>query len=475
MYIELLTDSQLEQLRDGVLHTLESVGMVFQNERILNALSRMGASIDYANETAKFPRRLVEAFIEDCQRQVAHATARKPKRFEPPPLPFMGVQVAQFYFDYECKERRAGRRQDFITMIHFADALEPGRAVGHCLLMSDIPHLIEPLEAVALLIEHAHKPGYTYPHYIEQFDYLADIGEIYCGDRNRFLIGGIFITSPLRVCKRAADFLVKKIDLGLPCGVGTMPVMGASAPVTYAGAIVVASAEIIGTWMAIRALNEGAELNAGIGAGSIDMRTGNATFCSPEAMLYNFATVEFFRKVTGKKINVAGGSDYTDARMPGLYAAFEKATKAMMVACFTGRHPGAGQGMLESGKTLSPEQLLLDREMTEMVRLFAEPIEVNAETLALDAIEQVGIGLHSSYLESEHTLKWHRSALWQPRFLDRSVWEGFERERAKEEAAVERAHATFKETLTRYQPPQVDERMLRDIHSVIERARRNLL
>ena len=60
-----------------------------------------------------------------------------------------------------------------------------------------------------------------------------------------------------------------------------------------------------------------------------------------------------------------GGGEYSDAREPGLYAALEKAYKAMTIAAFTGFHPPIGQGMLETGKTLSPAQLLIERDLSE--------------------------------------------------------------------------------------------------------------
>ncbi|NLC57090.1 MAG: hypothetical protein GX774_09655 [Armatimonadetes bacterium] len=467
----LLTDSDCEQIRDAVLRTLERVGMMIQNAQLREALERAGARVDHAAERAWFPPALVTGVLEALR--AAHpAPAEAPRRVAPG-LPTLGVQVAQFYLDWAKRERRPGNRQDFLTMIRLGDVIAAGD-VGHALLMTDVPPLLEPLEAVALLCEHARRPGYTYPHHVEQFEYLAEIGEIWEGRRDRFLIGGVFLTSPLRLCRRAADFLAWRVSRGMECGLGTMACVGASVPVTLAGAITVTAAEVIGTWVAMKALRPETPVGVGLACGSVDMRSGNASYCSPEAMLLNFGTREFLQRVSGVTAGISGADDYCDAKFPGLAAAMEKALKAMTIAAYTGIQPGVGEGMLESGKTLSPEQLLIEREVTEHVRRLAQPLSVSPETLALEAIEEVGFGAQTTYLNCEHTLRHFREALWHPRLLDRTVWHEFAAEAQGETKLVERAHQQFQELLAAYQPPQPDPEKLKAIRAVIDQAKRNL-
>lgn len=466
----LLTDTDFEQIRDAALLTLERVGMVIQNETLLAALEKAGATVDRATERARIPRALT---LEMIERQRRRATEETPPRRVAPGLPGVGTQVAQFVLDCEKRERRSGNREDLIRLIHFGDALHPDRPVGHVLLMTDVPPLLEPLEAVALLAEHAHHPGHTYPHHAEQFDYLAEIGEIWEGNRERFLVGGVFVTSPLRLCRRAADFMVKRLRQGLGCSCATMACVGASVPVTLAGALTVTAAEILGAWAASYAFCPEAPLSGGLACGSIDMRTGNASYCSPEAMRLNFGTRELFHRLCGASLGIAGACDYTDAKFPGAAAAMEKAFKVMTVLAYTGLQPPVGEGMLESGKTFSPEQLLIERDVTEQVRRLAQPVVVSPETLARETIEAVGVD--ASYLDSEHTAHHFRQALWHPELLDRSVWRGFDTEARGEADLVARAHRRAQEILAAYQPPQPDPQKLRAIRAVIEQARRALI
>jgi trimethylamine--corrinoid protein Co-methyltransferase len=51
-----------------------------------------------------------------------------------------------------------------------------------------------------------------------------------------------------------------------------------------------------------------------------------------------------------------------------------------------------GSGMLELGVTFSMEQLVLDNEIIAMEKKAMEGIVINEETLAVDAIKEIGVG-----------------------------------------------------------------------------------
>ncbi len=227
---------------------------------------------------------------------------------------------------------------------------------------------------------------------------------------NWFSWGAVNPAHPSRFEKVVADKFVRQARLGVPIGLNSMAVAGATAPVTVAGYVVVASAEIIATWIAARALNPKVPLTGAIWAGTIDMRTGQVSYSAFDAMLRAFAVVEFLRRWCGITIRVGGG-EYCNARKVGLYAALEKAYKAMMIAAFTGCHPPLGEGMIECGKTLSPVQLLLERELGVSLKHFGKSIEVTPETINLDEIIEVGFGFEKTYLESKNTLNHFRSSL----------------------------------------------------------------
>jgi len=481
MCINILSDSDLDQLADATLTVLARAGVMYQSEGVLEALEAAGAEVDRDSHRARLPRRMIEAIIERQRRRAGPegppATRREPGPVDGP-LPGIQNQVAQFYYDHERGERRAGNRQDLVRMVQFGDALDERCSVDQVLLMHEEPPPVEPLEALAVLLEHTSRPGSTYPHFAEQFPYVEEIGEIYAGDPHRLWSAAhyIFMVSPLRMDRRACDYMVGLIRRGLPCAIGTQPVSGVSAPVTRAGAIVVGAAEILAGWAAAAALDPDLELSSGsILSGAVDMPTANVTFCSPESMVQDIGCVELFRRRFGGRVTVAVPSDYTSAKLPGFQAGFEKAFEAMAVSAHTGGYPGMGAGLLDSGKMFSPLQLLIDRELQSFLWRFSAGVQVDEEEIALDLITSVGSGIGASYLDSEHTLQRYRQSLWFPDLMDRTVWRGEQEEEHPDEGLLARAHAQFREVMSRYRPPEVDPDMLAKVRQVVDRARRDLV
>jgi len=464
----LLKDSDVEPLAEGVSTVLEKVGIVCQNEEILKALEAAGAEVDYESQRAVFPKEMQQEYVEQIRKESA-GQADASAEFRGPGGGVIGTQIAQYYYDHEKKEKRSSNKSDFVTLIKFGDALHPEAGVGHGLSLTDVPPLIEPMEAALLLAEYAHKPQPAFAWNVKCVDYLIEMGEI-LGIENWFSWGAVCFAHPLRFDKDVADKFVRRVKSGTSTGLTAMPVAGMTTPVTLSGFIVVSSAEYLATWIAARALNPEVPLGGSMWAGTLDMKTGEVSYCSPDAMLYAFAAVEFVRRWCGKLIAVGGG-EYCAAKAPGLYAAYEKAYKAMMIAAFTGQHPNIGSGMLDNGKVLSPVQLLLERDLAAGVRHCARKVQVAPEDIGMETILDVGSGLDKTYLESEHTLRHFRECLWLPEFIDRSGWKGFE----QEEAILADIQKKVNELLAAYRKPEVDPDKLAKMRAVIERAKKELL
>ncbi len=462
----LLGDEDIQPLADGVCEVLEKVGILCQNQELLSALEAAGARVDYGAERARFPRDMVLQFAEQLK-QVGNETQQADEKFVAPALPTLGIQIAQFYYDWEQQDRRSGNREDFITLIKLADVLHPEVDAGHSLLLTEVPPMVEPLEAAMLLAEYSHSPGLAFAWHVDQVDYLKEMGEI-LGIEDWFTWGAICFAHPLRFDKDVADKFVRRAQEGTSVGLTGMPIAGFTTPATVEGFIAVSSAEHLATWITARAVNPQVPLSGSMWAGSIDMRTGEVSYCAFDAMYYAFAAVEFLRRWCGMKVPVGGG-EYCSAKVPGLYAALEKAYKAMTIAAFTGQHPGIGQGMLDDGKILAPVQLMLERDLG--VGHFGREIDPTPENIAMPSIVEVDLGLKLDHLRTEHTLNNFRSTLWLPEFIERSGFEGPEQERRM----LDQAQAKVNELLSQYEKPQGREEQLAEMRKVVERAREELV
>jgi trimethylamine:corrinoid methyltransferase-like protein len=221
--------------------------------------------------------------------------------------------------------------------------------------------------------------------------------------------------------------------------------------------------------MAARALNPSVGLGGSMWAGTIDARTGAVSYSATDAMSYAVATVAFLRLWAGVRIAVGAG-DYCDAREPGLYAALEKAYKSMTVTACTGQPWAAGTGLLDEGRTISPVQLLLDRELSGSAAWLARGFDVEAVEAGVQAAVEIGLGFGSNHLASGHTARHFRNSLWLPRYADRRGWT-----READEAAVRRAQADIDRMVAEYRKPADRDGVLGRVRGVIDRARRVLL
>ncbi len=77
--------------------------------------------------------------------------------------------------------------------------------------------------------------------------------------------------------------------------------------------------------------------------------------------------------------------------MPDTQSGHEKTITGLLPA-FAGANTLYGAGMLELGVTFSMEQFVIDCDIITMIRKAMAGIPVNDETLAVDAIKEVGAG-----------------------------------------------------------------------------------
>lgn len=462
----LIEDRHIEPLADATMQVLQRVGILCQNTELIDALADSGAEVDRHAQRVRFPRAMVERFVDSLRhgtQTLAHDEGSS--RLVPPPFPALGGQVAQYFYDDDACCKRLGTSVDFITLIKLGDALHRDAGVGHCLLCTDTPPMLEPLHAALLLSEYAHRPCWVYPWNVRQIPYLEEMGAI-LGVDNLWAWVAICFGHPLRFDTDVADRFVAMARAGQPIGLTAMPVAGVTTPVSIEGFIAVSAAEHVATWMAARAINPSVALAGSQWAGTVDMRTGSVSYSAFDAMYHAFASIEFIRRWTGVSIP-PGSGEYCDARTPGMYAVLEKLYKSMTVAAFTGYHPGIGQGMLECGKTLSPAQLMLERDMSAGLRQYGRMPQPCAETLPLDLVTDVDLGLKSNYLEARHTLEHFRECLWLPEFVDRSGYAGPQ----SDEAALAAAHARVQELVASHEKPEGREEQLAAMREVIQRAR----
>ena len=124
-----------------------------------------------------------------------------------------------------------------------------------------------------------------------------------------------------------------------------------------------------------------------------------------------------------------------------------------------------GGGMLELGMTFSLEQLVLDNDMISMTKKAMQGIPVNEETMAVDSIDQVGIG--NNFLAHKTTRK-NIDLPSSPMLIDRLMYGDWEMAGAKDIATV--AHEKVVDVMKNHEVAPIDADLLKDMQAVVEKA-----
>ena len=108
----------------------------------------------------------------------------------------------------------------------------------------------------------------------------------------------------------------------------------------------------------------------------------------------------------------------------------------------------------------------MDAEIFSWNALHRRRHQVDDETIALDAIKQVGIG--GNYLGQRHTRR-HMKDVWRPRLLDRSMWDAWVA--SGREGAYEKATALVEQLLAEHEVRAARRRGQRDAGAHRRRGR----
>jgi trimethylamine--corrinoid protein Co-methyltransferase len=147
-----------------------------------------------------------------------------------------------------------------------------------------------------------------------------------------------------------------------------------------------------------------------------DPATAGLPAAGPSAALFQLAAAQLATLVG---LPLVAGGVRTTSHEPDWQACTQDAFASLSTAA-AGADVTGGAGTLGAGAAWSPQQLVMDAEIFSWNAMIAAGIEVEDETIALDAIKEVGIG--GNYLGQRHTRR-HMKDVWRPRLLDRSMWD----------------------------------------------------
>jgi trimethylamine--corrinoid protein Co-methyltransferase len=423
---QMLTPDSCELIHRASLEILRRTGVRVYHAEALKLLAGSGA-VHIEGDLVRFQPGLVEWALRGVPSRIAlcrRGSDEVVAALEGTNVTFGTGSDCPTYLDPRTGGRRPFRLADNVDCIHVVDALPE---LQFCMSMG-IPTEVQTSpyrQQFALMLEHTSKPIVFVCNDRSDCEAIVAMASAAAGGIERLQVSPAILlysepSSPLRHTETATGKLLYMAEQSLPVVHVPAPVQGATAPVTLAGALAQANAEMLSGLVIHQLKRAGAPFVYGSGILHLDMRSMISVYTSPEFVLARVAVAEMGRFYGMPTWGFAGDANscVVDEQ------AASEATFSIFAALLAGNNLTHDIGYLESGLTTSPEMIVLCDEIISMLRAFMAGVSFTDNTLALDVIHEVGPD--GTFLDSEHTLQNFRG-LWRPSLFSRlggAAWAG---------------------------------------------------
>jgi trimethylamine---corrinoid protein Co-methyltransferase len=471
--LQILDRKNVQEIHSSALQVLENTGIVIDHADALKALRSAGVKIDQDRKLARFPRRVVQEYVHKSPSHFVQAGRnRKHDLLVKPGSVFArSLSGCSHILDIETGLCREATTEDTKDGARILDSLDNIHFCGGWIYPGDEHPSYRDVSLFKIFLENSEKHICLQAYQGRNLEFMIEMGKVVQGGekelRRRPILSVVLApSSPLRLGK----FMIDQLDLagryGIPALFCSTPIAGATSPITLAGQLVMLHTENLAGIAISQMLHPGAPVVYAPRPNTMDMRTGNASWGSIEFGIMSAACVQLGHYCGLPVDTYSLGSD---SKSLDEQAAVERSLNLALPA-LAGADLLTGAGFIETIRTASFAQAVIDNEILGMLYRTIRGVNVNDDTLALRLIDRIGPG--GSYLADKHTRKHVLSEHFIPTIFDRNVRETWERKGARD--AVQTAKEKVQEILAKHQPNELDKAVQEDLDSIMTRAKQAL-
>ncbi len=453
---EVASADELESIHLASLRVLEEIGMDFLDPEARDLLKAAGADVQDGSERVRFAPELVLERIQTAPSSFTlHATnPAHALEIGGDWIAFGSVASAPNVNDLD-RGRRVGNRADYQDLIRLCQMLEVVHFfAGYPVEPIDLHASVRHLHAIHDLLTLADKPIHCYSLGRQRNRDAIEMVRIARGiddatlEREPSVFTVINSSSPLRLDTPMLQGILEMSSRNQVVVMTPFTLAGAMAPVTLAGALVEQNAEALAGITLTQVVRAGSPVAYGGFTSNVDMQSGAPAFGTPEYMRTAMIGGQLARRygLPYRSSNVSA-ANAVDAQ-----AAYESVFSlwgAIMGGVNLLMH---GAGWMEGGLHAGFEKVILDAELLGMVAAFLDPVVVDDDTMAMEAMVEVGPGGH--FFGAQHTQSRFKTAFHKPMLSD---WRNYETwQEAGSPEAAGKANRLWKELLAAYEPPPMD-------------------
>jgi trimethylamine--corrinoid protein Co-methyltransferase len=298
------------------------------------------------------------------------------------------------------------------------------------------------------------------------------MGEILFGGRESIeetpaSISLINCNSPLRWDDRMLDAQFEYSAANQPVVLTPFLLMGAMSPVTIPATLVQQIAEALSGIALSQLIRPGTPVVFGSFLSNIDMQSGSPQFGTPESAIGLLCTGQIARHF-GLPFRAGGGLN--SSQMPDAQAAYESLMTMLPTFLAGTNFVMHSAGWLEGGLVSCFEKYVIDVQVLESLQKEFTPLEIDEDSLAFGAHEEVGHGGH--FLGAMHTMERFRTCFYRPFLSSSDNFERWTRNGSKDTAA--RAGDIYRAKIEEYEAPPMDDAIREQLEDYVIRRRAEL-
>lgn len=462
-YAPIAPDAAL-RLIDAALELMRTGGVAFDPESEAPALLRAAGCDVSQDGTARFPPSIVRRALESTARSARlydREGARAIELDDRHTWFIPGMTCIKVY-DLATGAARDSTGEDLARITRVADALPNIDAV--CIACKNVARSDRAgeVEEFAILAANTVKPLEYLCEHADSLERVIAMASAIRGGRDALAARPYFLhlitPLPLNYHRAHVEQLLLCARAGIPVSVGTLPIGGASTPITTAGSI----ANSLATDFAAMTLAQVAS------PGCFCIGSSDVCFMEPatgsignlaQTWLADMVMCQVRRSL--RLPSFTGAVGYSSARRFGADAVAEICT-GMMQAFYSRPATLDYLGSLDQGLTYSLHALLLAEDLAALLRTLWRGMPLDEGSLALGIAGEVGA--RGNYLAHAHTVSHCREGLWPSRYFGPQM--PLSTDARPDRELTERIDADLRERLA-HRPPPLDEALSEALAKIV--------
>ncbi|MGI9301889.1 MAG: trimethylamine methyltransferase family protein [Gammaproteobacteria bacterium] len=452
-----LSDHDVQRIHTAALDVLENIGLSDAIPSCIELVTAAGGT--YKDGRLMFPRALVEDTVAKAARDIVlhgqdpiHDMELSGYRVH-----FGTAGAAVHVVDIDTREYRESLLADLYDMARLVDALDHIHFFQRCLVARDMEGSLDLdintcYACVAGTTKHIGVSFVFGDHVDKAMPMLHAIagGEDEWRARPFLSNSNCFVVPPLRFAEDACRVLESVVRNGMPVLLLAAGQAGATSPAALAGAIVQEVAEVLAGLVYVNAIVPGHPTIFGPWPFVSDLRTGAMSGGSGEQAVLMAACAQmgrFYDLPTG----VAAGM--ADSKLPDAQSGYEKSYTDVLAG-----HAGANlvyeaAGMQASLLGCSFEGFVIDNDMLGAINRTVRGVDVNDESLSIEAMREVCVGGPGHFLGHGQTLDLMQKEYVYPLVGDRTSPKEWAEQGSTD--VLQRAQSKVREILSQHYPSHV--------------------